>query len=72
MIGPRQITSHALRALSLDPQRAAANAAPSAQQRRRDRADQLAAIKRRYGAPARPLETPQDRDSRTSRQIGPA
>jgi hypothetical protein len=48
VIGPRQLTSRTLRALNLDPERAAANAAPSAAQRRRDRADQLAAILRRY------------------------
>lgn len=53
MIRPHQLTSWALRALSLDPRRAAANAAPSAQQRRRDRADQLAAIRRRYSTPPR-------------------
>lgn len=54
MIGPRQITSWALRTLSLNPQHAVTNAAPTPQQRRRDRADQLAAIKRRYGTPSTP------------------
>jgi hypothetical protein len=55
VIGPRQLTSRTLRALNLDPERAAANAAPSAAQRRRDRADQLAAILRRYNTRGRPV-----------------
>jgi hypothetical protein len=51
VIGAQQITSWALRALSLNPQHAVTNAAPTLQQRRRDRADQLAAIKRRGSNP---------------------
>ena len=54
MLGPSQITSWALRTLSLNPQHAVTNAAPTPQQRRRDRADQLAAIKRRFGTPSAP------------------
>jgi hypothetical protein len=49
MIGPHQITSLVLRTLNLNPERALANAAPTPQQRRRDRADQFAAIRHRYG-----------------------
>jgi hypothetical protein len=49
MIGPQQITSWLLRTLSLNPERALANAAPTPQQRRRDRADQFAAIRHRHG-----------------------
>jgi hypothetical protein len=53
--------SWALRAVNLNPHHAAANAAPSQQQRHRDRADQLAAIKRRYNTspvPAQHAERP--------------
>jgi len=54
VIGPRQLTSWTLRVLNLDPERAAANAAPTTAQRRRDRADQLAAILRRFNTRERP------------------
>ena len=67
MIGPRQITSWVTRTLSLDPHRAVSNAAPNAKQRRHDRADQLAAIKRRYGTPTTTPAAPQLRVSDASR-----
>jgi len=52
LLGPHQIASWAQRTLGLNPQRAISNASPSPQQRRRDRANQLAAIEHRYNTPA--------------------
>ena len=54
VIGSRHLTSWTLRVLNLDPERAAANAAPTTAQRRCDRADQLAAILRRFNTRERP------------------